>query len=83
MLHNLLLLTQVMFYPNVSSRGRSPDDTRLRPASHGAVQPHTLLLPHGVGARLDHELRGVLQAVLIHPPVMFLVLVDLGGCGEC
>lgn len=36
-----------------------PDDPWVRPAGDSAMQPHTLLLPHGVGARFNHKLRGV------------------------
>lgn len=54
-----------------------PDDPRVGPAGDGAVQPHALLLPHGVGARLNHKIRGVHQAILVHALVVFLVLMDL------
>lgn len=54
-----------------------PDDPRVRPAADGAMQPHTLLLPHGVGARFDHKVRGVHQAVFVHALEMFPVFMDL------
>jgi len=41
------------------------------------MQPHTLLLPHGVGARFDHKLRGVHQAVFVHMLEVFPVFIDL------
>lgn len=55
----------------------APDDPGVRPAADGAVQPHTLLLPHGVGARFNHKLRGVHQTVLVHALEVFLVFMDL------
>lgn len=54
-----------------------PDDPRVRPASDGAVQSHTLLLPNSVGARFDHKLWGVHQAVFVHALKVFLVFMDL------
>lgn len=56
----------------------SPDNPWVRPSRDGAVQPDTLLLPHRVGTRLNHELRGMHQAILIHTLVVLLVLIDLG-----
>lgn len=54
-----------------------PDDPWVGPTTDSAVQPHTLLLPHGVGAWLNHKLRGVHQAVFVHTLKMFLVFMDL------
>lgn len=54
-----------------------PDDPGVRPAADGAVQPHTLLLPHSVGAGFDHKLWGVHQTVFVHALEVFLVLMDL------
>lgn len=54
-----------------------PDDPWVRPAANSAMQPHTLLLPHSVGARLNHKLRGVHQAVFVHALEMLLVFMDL------
>lgn len=54
-----------------------PDDPGVRPAGDSAVQSHTLVLPHSVGARFNHKLRGVHQAVFVHTLEMFLVFMDL------
>lgn len=57
--------------------GDLPDDPWVRPACDGAVQTHTLLLPHGVGARFNHKLRGMHQAVFVHALKVFPVFMDL------
>lgn len=57
--------------------GDLPDDPGVGPATDGAVQAHALLLPHGVGARLDHKLWRVHQAVLVHAFEVFPVFMDL------
>lgn len=57
--------------------GDLPDDPGVGPATDGAVQSHTLLLPHGVGAGLDHELWRVHQAVLVHALEVLPVFMDL------
>lgn len=54
-----------------------PDHPGVGPAADSAVQPHTLLLPHSVGARFNHKLRGVHQTVFVHALEVFLVLMDL------
>lgn len=54
-----------------------PDDPGIRPAADSAMEPHTLLLPHSVGAWLDHKLWGVHQAVFVHALEVFLVIMDL------
>lgn len=54
-----------------------PDDPWVGPATDSAMQPHTLLLPHCVGARFNHKLRGVHQAVFVHALEVFLVFMDL------
>lgn len=61
----------------VDARHHLPDDPGVGPAADGAVQPHTLLLPHGVGARFNHKLRGMHQAVFVHTLEVFLVFMDL------
>lgn len=67
--------------------GDLPDDPGVGPATNGAVQSYTLLLPHGVGAGLDHKLWRVHQAVLVHalevlPVFMDLQSVKVGGDTE-
>lgn len=57
--------------------GDLPDDPGVGPAADRAVQAHALLLPHGVGARLDHKLWRVHQAVLVHALEVFPVFMDL------
>lgn len=57
--------------------GDLPDDPGVRPATDSAVQTHTLLLPHCVGARLNHKLWGVHQAVFVHTLEVFLVFMNL------
>lgn len=57
--------------------GDLPDDPWVRPPTDSAVQPHTLFLPHSVGARFNHKLRGVHQAVFVHALEVFLVFMDL------
>lgn len=57
--------------------GDLPDDPGVGPAADGAVQSHTLLLPHGVGAGLDHKLWRVHQAVLVHALEVLPVFMDL------
>lgn len=54
-----------------------PDNPWVGPATDSAVQPHTLLLPHGVGAWFNQKLRGVHQAVFVHALKVFLVFMDL------
>ena len=54
-----------------------PDDPGVRPAADSAVQPHTLLLPHSVGARFNHKLRGMHQAVFVHTLKVYPVFMDL------
>lgn len=54
-----------------------PDDPWVGPATDSAMQSHTLLLPHGVGAWFDHKLWGVHQAVCVHALKVFLVFMDL------
>lgn len=54
-----------------------PDDPWIRPAADSAMQPHTLLLPHSVGARFNHKFWGVHQAVFVHALEVFLVFMDL------
>lgn len=54
-----------------------PDDARVGPATDGAMQPHTLLLPHSVGAWFNHKLRGMHQAVFVHALKVLLVFMDL------
>lgn len=54
-----------------------PDDPWVGPATDSAMQSHTLLLPHCVGARFNHKLRGVHQAVFVHTLEVLLVFMDL------
>lgn len=62
--------------------GDLPDDPGVGPAADGAVQAHALLLPHSVGARLDHKLWRVHQAILVHALEVFPVFMDLQRGGE-
>ena len=62
--------------------GDLPDDPWVRPAGDSAVQPHTLLLPHSVGAGFNHKLRGVHQAVFVHTLGVFLFIMDLETAEE-
>lgn len=57
--------------------GDLPDDPGVGPATDSAVQPHTLLLPHSVGARFNHKLWGVHQAVFVYSLEVFLVFMNL------
>lgn len=68
----------------VAPWGDLPDDPGVGPAADGAVQAHALLLPHSVGARLDHKLWRMHQAILVHALEVFPVFMDLqrgGGWG--
>lgn len=60
-----------------------PDDPRVGPAADSAVQAHTLLLPHGVGAWFNHKLWGVHQAVFVHALKVFPVFMDLQTEQSC
>lgn len=60
-----------------SSTAGLPDNPGVRPATDGAVQTHTLFLPHGVGARLNHKLWRMHQAVFVHALKMRFLFMDL------
>ena len=55
----------------------SPNYSWVGPPGDSAVQTYALLLPHGVGARLNHKLWGMHQAVLVHALVILLVFMNL------
>lgn len=60
----------------------SPHHAWFRPSRDGAVQPHTLFLPHSVWTGLDHKLWRVHQAVLVQTLVILFVLMNLQACTQ-
>lgn len=54
-----------------------PDNPWVGPATDSAMQSHTLLLPHSVGAWFNHKLRGMHQAIFVHALEVLLVFMDL------